>query len=191
MSEKSATHQKKVQSAAWILQSTTGVRVLQAMILAQFLKSDVANKTIRRLMQRQRGSGGNKGTSGDSNGRGTDNNQQSTKSSGGNCNGNGNSVDGSSNDNNENKGGGGCSLAAARRQWQLSSSSAAVVGSTAATYAVQGQWQQWGGNGQLGLGGSTERRPAWPWRQRGSGLGLGGSSSTVGGTVAAWQWRRQ
>jgi hypothetical protein len=193
MSKKSATDQKKVESAMWILQTTTGVRVLQAMILAHFSKLGIANKTICRLMQGQRGSNGNKGTGNDSNGGGTDNNQQSTKSGGGNCNGNGNSVDDNNDDNNENKCGGGCSLVAVRRGRQLSSSSAAVVGSMATTLAVQRQWQQRGSIGQLGLGGSTERRPAWPWRQHSGGnqLGLGGSSSTAGGAVAAWQWWRR
>jgi hypothetical protein len=50
MSKKSATHQKKVESAVQILQTTTGVKVPQAMILARFLKSDVANKIIRRMI---------------------------------------------------------------------------------------------------------------------------------------------
>jgi hypothetical protein len=33
-----------------ILQTTTGVKVLQAMILAKFLKSDIANKTVCRMI---------------------------------------------------------------------------------------------------------------------------------------------
>ncbi len=68
MSKKSAVHQKKVKSAMWILQTTTGVKVPQAMILAQFLKSDVANKTVCRIIPRQHGGGGDEDIGGDSDG---------------------------------------------------------------------------------------------------------------------------
>ena len=52
MSMKSAAHLKKVESAVWILQTTTGVKVQQAMILAQFSKKDIANDSICRMIQR-------------------------------------------------------------------------------------------------------------------------------------------
>jgi hypothetical protein len=52
MLRKSAAHQKKVESAVWILQTTTGVNVAQAMILAGFSKSDSANKIVRQQVQR-------------------------------------------------------------------------------------------------------------------------------------------
>ncbi len=45
MLRKSATHQKKVDSAVWILQTTTGVKVPGAMILAGFSKSAVQAKS--------------------------------------------------------------------------------------------------------------------------------------------------
>jgi hypothetical protein len=38
MSKNNATHQKKVKSAVQILQTTTGVKIPQAMILAGFSK---------------------------------------------------------------------------------------------------------------------------------------------------------
>jgi hypothetical protein len=48
MSKKGATHQKKVDAAVRILATTTGVKVLQAMILAGFLKAEIArNPTAR------------------------------------------------------------------------------------------------------------------------------------------------
>ena len=53
MSMKSAAHQKKVESAMRILQTTTGVKGRQAMILAHFLKKDIANDSIRRVIQRR------------------------------------------------------------------------------------------------------------------------------------------
>jgi len=53
MSMKSAAHQKKVESAVRILQTTTGVKVRLAMILAHFLKKDIANDSIRRVIQRR------------------------------------------------------------------------------------------------------------------------------------------
>ena len=43
MSKDTPAYQKKVESAMRILQTTTGVKVLQAMILANFLKKDIAN----------------------------------------------------------------------------------------------------------------------------------------------------
>ena len=52
MSMKSAAHQKKVESAVRILKTTTGVKVRQAMILANFSKKDIANDSIRRTIQR-------------------------------------------------------------------------------------------------------------------------------------------
>ena len=53
MSMKSAAHQKKVESAVRILKTTTGVKVRQAMILANFSKKDIANDSIRRTIQRR------------------------------------------------------------------------------------------------------------------------------------------
>ena len=60
MSMKSAAHLKKVESAVRILQTTTGVKVRLAMILANFSKKDIANDSIRRMirqswLRRQRG----------------------------------------------------------------------------------------------------------------------------------------
>jgi hypothetical protein len=52
MSKESAAHLKKEESAVQILQTTTGVKVRQAMILAHFLKKDIANDSIRRVIQR-------------------------------------------------------------------------------------------------------------------------------------------
>jgi hypothetical protein len=49
MSKKCAVHQKKVDAAVWIVQNTTGVCIPQAMMLAGFLNSDTANKTIHRM----------------------------------------------------------------------------------------------------------------------------------------------
>ena len=53
MSMKSAAHQKKVESAMRILQTTTGVKGRQAMILAHFLKKDITNDSIHRAIQRR------------------------------------------------------------------------------------------------------------------------------------------
>jgi hypothetical protein len=53
MSTKTAAHQKKVESAVQILKTTTGVKVRQAMILANFSKNDIANDSIRRTIQRR------------------------------------------------------------------------------------------------------------------------------------------
>jgi hypothetical protein len=74
MSKKSATHQKKVESAVRNLQTTTGVKVPQAMILARFSKSDVTNETVRRMIQWQGYGSGKEDTGGNSNGGGTGNN---------------------------------------------------------------------------------------------------------------------
>jgi hypothetical protein len=45
MLRKSAAHQKKVNSAVRVLQTTTGVKVPLAMILAGFSKSDIKTKS--------------------------------------------------------------------------------------------------------------------------------------------------
>ncbi len=47
MLRKSVVHQKKVHSAVRVLQTTTGVKVPGAMILAGFLKSDAASKVVQ------------------------------------------------------------------------------------------------------------------------------------------------
>jgi hypothetical protein len=52
MPKKSAAHQKKVNEAVRILNTTTGVIVPLAMILAGFPKKDIANETIRRMIRR-------------------------------------------------------------------------------------------------------------------------------------------
>ena len=46
-------HQKKVDSAVRVLQTTTGVKVPWAMILAGFLKLDIANKIVRQQVRRR------------------------------------------------------------------------------------------------------------------------------------------
>jgi hypothetical protein len=51
MLRKSAVHQKKVDSAVRVLQTTTGAKVPWAMILAGFLKSDIANEIVRQQVQ--------------------------------------------------------------------------------------------------------------------------------------------
>ena len=53
MLKKSAVHQKKVDSAVRILQTTTGVNVPGAMILAGFPKSDSASKIVRQQVRRR------------------------------------------------------------------------------------------------------------------------------------------
>ena len=53
MPKKSAAHQKKVDEAVRILNTTTGVIVSQAMILAGFPKKDIANETVRRVIRRR------------------------------------------------------------------------------------------------------------------------------------------
>ena len=50
MPKKSAVQQKRVESAVRILETTIGVKVPQAMILAGFSKQDIANKTIHRMI---------------------------------------------------------------------------------------------------------------------------------------------
>ena len=52
MPKKSAAHQKKVDEAVRILNTTTGVNVPMAMILAGFPKKDIANETVRRMIRR-------------------------------------------------------------------------------------------------------------------------------------------
>ena len=51
MLKKSAVHQKKVDHAVRILNTTTGVIVPQAVILAGFPKKDIANETVRRMIR--------------------------------------------------------------------------------------------------------------------------------------------
>jgi hypothetical protein len=51
MLRKRAAHQKKVDSAVRVLQTTTGVKVPWAMILAGFLKSDSADKIVHQQVQ--------------------------------------------------------------------------------------------------------------------------------------------
>ena len=53
MSMKIAVHLKMVESAVWILQTTTGIKVRQAMILAQFSNKEIANNSICRMIQRR------------------------------------------------------------------------------------------------------------------------------------------
>ena len=48
MPKYSAAHEKKVNTAVRLLQTTTGVKVPQAMILAGFPKKDVAMKSCAR-----------------------------------------------------------------------------------------------------------------------------------------------
>ena len=53
MPKKSAAHHKKADEAVRILNTTTGVNVLWAMILAGFPKKDIANETVRRMIRRR------------------------------------------------------------------------------------------------------------------------------------------
>jgi hypothetical protein len=53
MPKNSAAHEKKVNAAVRLLQSTTGVKVPQAMILAGFPKKDVANEIVRQMVRRR------------------------------------------------------------------------------------------------------------------------------------------
>jgi hypothetical protein len=53
MPKNSAAHEKKVDAAVRLLQTTTGVRVPQVMILAGFSKKDVANKIVRQMVGRR------------------------------------------------------------------------------------------------------------------------------------------
>ena len=50
---KSVAHQKKVDSAVRVLQTTTGVNVPMAMILAGFSKSDIADEIMRQQVRRR------------------------------------------------------------------------------------------------------------------------------------------
>jgi len=52
MPKKSAARQKKVDEAVRILNTTTGVNVPWAMILAGFSKKDTTDKTVRRMIRR-------------------------------------------------------------------------------------------------------------------------------------------
>ncbi len=52
MPKKSAAHQKKVDEAVRILNTTTGVNVRQAMILAGFPKKETTNETVHRMIRR-------------------------------------------------------------------------------------------------------------------------------------------
>ena len=53
MPKRTAAHQKKVDKAVWILKTTTGVNVPQAMamILAGFPKKEIANETVHRMIR--------------------------------------------------------------------------------------------------------------------------------------------
>ena len=53
MLRKRAAHEKKVDSAIWVLQTTTGVSVPMAMILAGFSKSDIADEIVRQQVRRR------------------------------------------------------------------------------------------------------------------------------------------
>ncbi len=53
MPKKSAAHQKKVNAAMRILETTTGLKVPQAMILAGFSKGDIADEIVHRMIRRR------------------------------------------------------------------------------------------------------------------------------------------
>jgi hypothetical protein len=53
MPKNSAAQEKKVNTSVRLLQTTTGVRVPQAMILAGFAKKDVANEIVRQMVRRR------------------------------------------------------------------------------------------------------------------------------------------
>ena len=53
MLRKRAAHQKKVDSAVRVLQTTAGVKIPWAMILAGFLKSDSADEIVRQQVRRR------------------------------------------------------------------------------------------------------------------------------------------
>ena len=53
MPKYSGAHEKKVDAAVRLLQTTSGVRVPQAMILAGFPKKDVANEIVRQMVRRR------------------------------------------------------------------------------------------------------------------------------------------
>jgi hypothetical protein len=60
MLKKSAAHQKKVDSAVRILQTTIGVNVPGAMILAGFSKSDSVRQQVRRRLAQNGGANKNR-----------------------------------------------------------------------------------------------------------------------------------
>ncbi len=51
MPKKSAAHQKKVDEAVRILNTTASVNVRQAMILAGFPKKETTNETVHRMIR--------------------------------------------------------------------------------------------------------------------------------------------
>ena len=53
MPKNSAAQEKKVNTAVRFLQTTTGVKVPQAMIVAGFAKKDVANEIVRQMVRRR------------------------------------------------------------------------------------------------------------------------------------------
>ena len=53
MPKNSAAQEKKANYAVRFLQTTTGVKVPQAMILAGFAKKDVANEIVRQMVRRR------------------------------------------------------------------------------------------------------------------------------------------
>ncbi len=53
MLRKRAAHQKKVYSAVRVLQTTAGVSVPMAMILAGFSKSDIADEIVHQQVRRR------------------------------------------------------------------------------------------------------------------------------------------
>ena len=53
MSKKSAAHLKKFDEAVGVLNTTTGVNVPMAMILAGFPKKETTNETVRRMIRRR------------------------------------------------------------------------------------------------------------------------------------------
>ena len=52
MSKSSAAYQNKINHAVGVLLKAPGISLSEAMILAQFLKKDIANDSIRRMIQR-------------------------------------------------------------------------------------------------------------------------------------------
>ena len=52
MPKKSDAHLKKVAEAVRLLNTTTGVNIPMAMILARFPKKETTNETIRRMIRR-------------------------------------------------------------------------------------------------------------------------------------------
>jgi hypothetical protein len=52
MSKNSAAHQKKVEHAVRKILKAPGLSIPDAMVLANFSKKDVANKTLRRAVHR-------------------------------------------------------------------------------------------------------------------------------------------